>query len=330
MNVTLLMVPTPALSPDNYLLLGNALRERGHHVTLASVDGLSLIAGGLRVQARAVSGPLRAGAPFEDLPPAPVCLDEQDLVWLLGLGRRDSFLDKLQLLSGLRAPLVNSVDALLHLKSKYRLARLPAGLRHPQTHASRDWSELHDMVLSHDRQWIVKPPAGSFGRDVFRVSRSDPNCKAILQTLTGPAGERYCLLQEYVPAIEAGEKRVLFSAGRVVGQYLRVRHDDHRTNLSQGGRASACDLTSEERALCERIGAYLFASGAWFAALDLVHPYIIEFNVANPGGLDTLRQLTGEDRSHAVVDAVLAALGRGTPGARAVRHDAGRTHGETA
>ena len=45
-----------------------------------------------------------------------------------------------------------------------------------------------------------------------------------------------------------------------------------------------------------------------FAGIDLAYPWLIEVNVINPGGLGTIEQLTGQDRSDEVCGAILAIL----------------------
>ncbi len=38
-----------------------------------------------------------------------------------------------------------------------------------------------------------------------------------------------------------------------------------------------------------------------FIGVDLAHPYVIEVNILNPGGLNTVYNLTGEDYSEEVI-----------------------------
>ena len=124
--------------------------------------------------------------------------------------------------------------------------------------------------------------------------------------MTAHGSGQYCLMQRYVEEIAEGEKRVLFAGGRSVGQYKRKAVIDHRTNVIQGARTEACDLTDKETDLCRRIGQYLAGMGAEFAGVDMVYPYVIEFNVINPGGLKTIFELTGVNLAAQIIDRVLA------------------------
>ncbi|MCH8141463.1 MAG: hypothetical protein IH908_07695 [Proteobacteria bacterium] len=50
----------------------------------------------------------------------------------------------------------------------------------------------------------------------------------------------------------------------------------------------------------------LLTQGVGFAAVDIAYPYLMEVNVANPGGLKTLETLTGNDLSSSVAQAIVA------------------------
>jgi glutathione synthase/RimK-type ligase-like ATP-grasp enzyme len=44
--------------------------------------------------------------------------------------------------------------------------------------------------------------------------------------------------------------------------------------------------------------------GVRFAAIDIAVPFVVEYNLANPGGLATLENLSGSDPAPAVVEAL--------------------------
>ena len=136
------------------------------------------------------------------------------------------------------------------------------------------------------------------------ITPDDPNTKVILETLTGRYNDQYCLLQRYVPNIEQGEKRVLrtWTSG---GSVPATAGSDHRTNIVQGAHYESCDLTTDERLLCERVGTYLLRQGAEYVGMDLAYPWVIEFNVVNPGGLLTIEELTGVDLTSDIVRPIL-------------------------
>lgn len=217
-----------------------------------------------------------------------------DLVWILGFGPRAGFLDRMQILNTLdRARFVNAVDALMYLHGKFDLADLG-----PETHASADVDTLMAVVEQGGR-WVAKPTAGSFGRDVFLLETGNVHCRAVFEHLTGRGAGRYCLLQRYVEEAERNEKRVMVAGGEIIGAYAKKGG-----NLATGAVVRRAELDAGETTLVRKVIARLEVRGARFAGIDLAAPYVLEANVANPGGLGTLEQLTGVDPAPAVVDAL--------------------------
>ena len=262
---------------DNHQRLPRAFAAAGWQVTTLSQDEIRLTPQGVRL------GPHRPRR-FQRL-------------WLVGMGRADTFLDRMQLLRLLpQKRFVTRVDALTYLHAKY------AWWPHmPETFASADAGYLRS-VLARGGEWVAKPAAGSFGRDVHRL-RGDADGAAVLERLTAQ-GTRYCLLQRYVAAVEAGEKRTLVAGGRIIGSYLRLPADGWRGNLAAGAEARPTHLDPEERTLVEVVARELTRRGVGFAAVDTVYPYLMEVNLANPGGLETLERLYGTDPAPEVVAAL--------------------------
>lgn len=292
---------------NNLRFAGLLANTHGHAVDILLIDSLRLVDGRVTADGFAWESSLVVGSPFPASSPLNI---DHDIVWLLGLGDRASFLDKYQLLFALpdHCRLINSLDAVMHLKSKYFLASHSERFPNPPTWASSNADELIDIARSNGGEWIVKPPAGSLGVDVYRVSADDVALESTISQLCGPDNNRYTLLQHYVPEIESGEKRVLLAGGRVIGQYRRRSIEGKTTNMSQGAIAEECDLSDEERAFCERLAADILRMGCYFAGIDLAWPWLIEINVINPGGITTIEDLTGENLAPAAVQAVLTAL----------------------
>ncbi len=262
---------------DNRERLPAAFEAAGWGVAVLYHETLALTADG--VAACDARGGLVPLAPF-------------DLVWIVGLGARETFLDRMQMLNTLdQARFVNTAGALVYLHGKFDLAEFG-----PETHASADVDALMEIV-SHGGRWVVKPTAGSFGRDVFLLSADDFHCRAVFEHLTGRGAGRYCLLQRYVEQAERNEKRVIVAGGGIIGAYAKTGG-----NLATGAVARSTELDAAETALVRKVVAHLHSRGARFAGIDLAAPYVLEANVANPGGLGTLERLTGVDPAPAVVE----------------------------
>ncbi len=223
-------------------------------------------------------------------------LDVFDLVWLLGFGGRETFLDRMQMLRTVpQQRFVNSVDALVFQHGKFGLAEFQ-----PETYASADPDVLLRRV-ARGGEWVAKPVAGSFGRDVHRLCAERPDARDVLLRLTANGG--YCVLQRYVPEAREREKRVIVAGDTVIGAYAKTG------NLRAGATPRTALLSAAEEGLVGRVIARLNAQGVRFAGIDLAWPYLFEANVANPGGLATLEALTGVDPTPRVVEALLSAQG---------------------
>lgn len=235
-----------------------------------------------------------------------------DRIWVLGFGEQVTFFDRMQLLESLpQDRLVTNVASLLLLHGKFRWQRYM-----PETFVSNDPGYLLAQT-GRCADWVIKPTAGSYGRDVYRLrpALDEQATEAHIEQLT--ANGRYAMLQRYLPQIESGEKRVLFAGGLLLGCYLRTpaasasaANDPEQAvmplaNLAAAGQASATTLAREERKLAQTVANELLAAGVGFAAIDLVHPYLMEVNIANPGGLGTLAALTGGDPAADVVSALV-------------------------
>ncbi len=264
---------------DNRERLPAAFEAAGWRAALLFHESLGLTADGMAAR---------------DVGSRMVPLASFDLVWILGFGAREGFLDRMQMLKTLgQARFVNTVDALVYLHGKFDLSEFG-----PQTYASADVDALMAIVAEGGR-WVAKPTAGSFGRDVFLLAAEDIHCRAVFEHLTGRGAGRYCLLQRYVEEAEHNEKRVLVAGGDIIGAYAKTAG-----NLATGAVARRTELDAGETSLVRRVIAHLGSRGARFAGIDLAAPYVLEANVANPGGLSTLEQLAGVDPTPAVVDAL--------------------------
>lgn len=302
MQIAFLIGATETIVDGNYCRFANELLRHGHRVALVEMETLALTRSRVTALGTWLDHACQPGAPL--VFPDRMQLAEFDVIWVMSLGMRHSFLDKIQLLFAASRDTVicNSLDAIMHFKSKYFAATHPDIFQHPDTWASSNPAELLSIMQAHGGRWIVKPPASSFGRDVYLLTAEDANVRVILASLCGPDEDRFCLLQRYVEEIGQGEKRVLLAGGEPVGQYRRHALLDHRTNVQQGARTEPCELTPGEQEYCRRIGQTLLAHGAEFVGIDLVFPWVLEFNVINPGGLLTILELTGKDLTGAIIE----------------------------
>jgi len=279
---------------DNHLRLPQAFAAAGWSVT--RIDHESLAMESRRVVAHDLSGSAVAVADF-------------DLYFVLGFGSQATFLDRMQLLRSLdQDRFVNTVDALVYQHGKVSLFLAAHEIPQPETHVSNDPERLAS-IIARGGDWITKPTAASFGRDVFRLREGDTNRRAILEHLT--RDKRYALLQAYIEPGSEGEKRTLVAADKIIGTYGK-RPVDHRGNINAGAEAFHTTLSGDETATVERLMGRLGSLGVRFASIDLVGSQALEINVANPGWLGTYEQITGVDLASKAIDALSQGFG-GSP-----------------
>lgn len=142
-------------------------------------------------------------------------------------------------------------------------------------HIRAFWREHGDIIL--------KPLDGMGGKAIFRVKQDDPNLSVIVEILTG-YGHRFCMAQEYLPAIKYGDKRVLVVDGEPVPYCLtRIpKKGETRSNLAAGGHGEAHPLTDSDRKIARDVAPILKKKGLIFVGLDIIGDRLTEINVTSP------------------------------------------------
>jgi glutathione synthase len=148
------------------------------------------------------------------------------------------------------------------------------------------------MILDFTRRVggksVLKPLHGAGGMGVFLVTEGDKNARSLIEMMT-EEGRRACEVQEYLPAVERGDKRVLLLDGEVLGAINRVpRSDDLRSNIHVGGRVEPCEVTDVERAVIADMAPQLRRDGLVFVGLDMIGGKLTEVNVTSPTGIQEL------------------------------------------
>jgi glutathione synthase len=104
------------------------------------------------------------------------------------------------------------------------------------------------------------------------------------------------MVQQFLPAVTKGDKRVLLLDGEILGAINRVpRADDIRSNIHVGGTVFPTELTPKERAIVADIAPRLRADGLFFVGLDMIGEHLTEVNVTSPTGIQELSRHIGRD-----------------------------------
>ncbi|HEY4012166.1 MAG TPA: glutathione synthase [Polyangiaceae bacterium] len=170
----------------------------------------------------------------------------------------------------------------------------------PRTLVTSDRDRIHRFVAALG-VGVVKPLDGAGGSGVMVVDKQDRNARSIVDYIT-QEGRRHAMVQEYLPAVRAGDKRVLLLEGEVLGAINRVaREDDVRSNIHAGGRVEPCVVTDDERAVIASMAPRLAQDGLVFVGLDFIGGKLTEVNVTSPTGIQELSRHVERDVAERVI-----------------------------
>ncbi len=173
----------------------------------------------------------------------------------------------------------------------------------PPTLITRDRSLLRAFREEHG-DVILKPLYGNGGAGVFRLGQDDQNFASLVELFEQMTREPI-IAQAYLPAVRAGDKRVLLIDGEPIGAINRVPAEgEARSNMHVGGRAEATELTTREEEICEALKPALKARGLTLVGIDVIGGLMTEINVTSPTGLRELKRFGGADGAALFWDAV--------------------------
>lgn len=178
-------------------------------------------------------------------------------------------------------------------------------------------SSRPEVLLRALKRWgrgVVKPLSGAGGSGVMAFEYGDKNVRSAIDLLTNE-GRRVALVQEYIPAVTKGDKRVILLGGEPIGAVWRVpQADDNRANMHVGGSVRQAEIDDDDRRIAERLKPELLRLGLHFVGIDVIGGKLTEVNVTSPTGVQEIDRLdgrTGRDRlSSQVMDYVEVLLAR--------------------
>ena len=171
----------------------------------------------------------------------------------------------------------------------------------PATLVTADRDVIFTFVKEVGGNAVIKPLDGAGGTGVMMLREGDKNNRAIVDMLTSE-GQRVAMVQEFLPSVQKGDKRILLLAGEPLGAIMRIaRGDDIRSNIHVGGRVEPCDITDAERALIADIAPRLAADGLYFVGLDVIGERLTEVNVTSPTGIQELGRFTSSKPADRVI-----------------------------
>ena len=151
---------------------------------------------------------------------------------------------------------------------------------------------------------IVKPLFGNGGAGVFHIKPDDENLSSLIE-LHKTFYREPLMIQEYVPAVRQGDKRIILIDGTPVGAVNRgPAKGEARSNMHVGGKPMKCELTGRDREICEIIGPSLKEKGLLFVGIDVIGNYLTEINVTSPTGIQELSRFEDTNIASLIWDAI--------------------------
>lgn len=175
----------------------------------------------------------------------------------------------------------------------------------PPTLITKDRGEI-DLFREEFGDIVMKPLFGHGGAAVFRVTKDDLNYGSLYDFFAATFREPW-VIQQFLPNVKHGDKRILLVDGAFAGAVNRVpAAGDLRSNMVRGGAPTDSDLTDREREICARLGPSLKEKGLILVGIDVIDGMLTEINVTAPTGIRAIQNLGGPDVAKMVWDVLEA------------------------
>ena len=274
---------------SSFALMLKAL-ERGYTLYHYDVRGLTWEAGRLTTRAHPVLDVKReAGAHYRFGDPVTIDLGYLTGTWLLERIRGETLV-------------VNDPVSVRNAPEKVFVLDFPQFM--PPTMVTRDLDAVKDFQARYGAV-VVKPLHGNGGKAVFRIDADGSNLGALVE-LFGQVWPEPFMVQQFLPSVSKGDKRIVLVDGDVAGAINRKPGEgEFRSNLAVGGYAEAAELTPREQEICAALGPQLKQRGLIFVGIDVIGgEWLTEINVTSPTGIVAIDRFNNSDTAGMIWDAI--------------------------
>lgn len=175
----------------------------------------------------------------------------------------------------------------------------------PKTLVSANNTQIQNFIQTQQVA-IVKPLDGMGGADIFKLKAGDNNINPVIDKLTHQ-GRRVIMVQEFLPQIALGDKRIILINGKPI-DYALARipaAGGFKGNLAAGAIGVGQALSERDYWLCAQIAATLRAKGLLFVGLDVIGDFITEINVTSPTCVRELDAQFGLNIARDLLDVII-------------------------
>ena len=175
----------------------------------------------------------------------------------------------------------------------------------PKTLMTNRVEHARDWAKEQEGKVVIKPWDGNGGRGVLVSHYDDSNFRSMLEVLTDEE-RRYIIVQQYIPEITQGDKRIILVDGKPVGWMNRVpQPGDHRGNMHVGAKVAHVELSERDKQICDKIGPTLQQMGLLFVGIDIIGDFLTEINVTSPTGIQEINPMMNVQIEKIITDCVI-------------------------
>ena len=173
----------------------------------------------------------------------------------------------------------------------------------PETIITKNISEINSFRKKH-KKIILKPLYGNGGNGIFFLDEKDKNFNSLIEIFLDTHPEQF-ILQEYLPNIKFGDKRIILINGKPEGAINRIpSENDIRANLHVGGKATKTVISNKEMEICESIGPELIQRGLLLVGIDIIGNKLTEINVTSPTGFREIQKFSNINLAKKLIDSL--------------------------
>lgn len=292
------------INADSSFRLAEEAQARGHSLFVYDPVDLTYDRGRLQATGQWCTVQRVAAQPAVLGPRETVDLSDMDVVWLrqdppfdMGYITTTHLLDMV----GSGTLVVNDPFWVRNAPEKLLVLQFPDLT--PPTMIARSLDDLKAFKAEFG-DVILKPLYGNGGAGVFRLTPEDRNLNSLHELFTGINREPL-IMQQFLPDVAKGDKRIILVDGAPIGAINRVpAAGETRSNMHVGGRPEPVALSERDREICDRIGPFLRDKGQIFVGIDVIGAFLTEINVTSPTGLQELERFDGTNGAALIWDAI--------------------------
>lgn len=287
MKIAILTDPIKNLNKktDSTLYIYNALKNCEHNVQLFTQESITI---DTNIATKITANCFQLSQQFTQTTNTITNLNQFDAILL----RQDpplnlNYATNVQMLNSLTKPkLINCPKTILTFPEKFVPLAFPQYM--PETFVCRQQNEVESYV-KRKKCAVLKSIHGHGGNEVILVNSNDiPNkIDSFMQKHT------CVIVQEFLPNIVKGDKRVLMVNGKIFGVLRRTpKEGSILSNMVQGASGNVDTLNANEQKIASEVAQWLVQHNIFFAGLDLIDEKLIEVNITCPTGFKVYNDLT--------------------------------------